>query len=819
MSLGRLHRTAATLLALLWLNLASSAPAWADTGRGSAATAADGPANGRLLSAADLQADAAVLRRAYETLHPGLYRYRDKDRIDAAFAQLEREFARDRSLAEAYLAIARLTATVQCGHSYPNFFNQGKEVERVVLSRPRLPFEFRWLDRRMIVTRSYLATADLAPGTEVLAIDGHPVGEILDALLPYARADGGNDTKRLRDLEIQGRGQYEAFDVYFPLLFPRDHRQPFALQVRAADGSATRAVEVAAMDRAQRVTVQGTPRGTDNPWTYREVAPGVGLLVMPTWTLYNSSFDWKQYLSALVAELNARGTRDLVIDLRANEGGLSVGDHLLAHLIGQPLPAEPVVRKTRYRVVPDDLRPYLETWDKSFYDWGANAVDLGDGFFRLTQYDTAPEGNVVQPIAPRFAGRVWVLVGGVNSSATFEFASAVQRHRLGTLVGQPTGGNQRGITGGAFFFMRLPHSGIEVDVPLIGQFPVTQTPLPDAGLTPDVLVPTTAADIAAGRDPELAEVLGRIAATGAVHAPLPDFAVTDRLNPVDALPERETRWGDPHVTLSQITYATLPGFRPLRLDLYRARADTNTPRPLVVYLHGGGWANANPRAGAAFADFPGILAHLAQRGYVVAAVEYRLSGEAAFPAQLEDLQAALRFLRDNAARLGIDDGRVALWAFSAGAQFGALQAVNCPAGTCVQAFAGWFGPYDLPAYAQTASSEANLRKLFRCGEQPCAAATLQAASPIHQVGREPPPVLLVHGSDDMQVRPAQATSFAQSLRAAGGQADVLLIPGAGHGLIGASPTATRAALTQALTATFDFFDRALQPPATVTPSR
>jgi hypothetical protein len=466
----------------------------------------------RLIPAADLRADAAILRQAYESLHPGLYRYRSKTDVDAAFDTLEHEFARPRTLAEAYLAVARLTTYVQCGHTYPNFFNQGEEVARVVLGHPVVPFEFRWLDRRMVVTRSYLDTTDLVPGTEVLSIDGRPVADILAALLPYSRADGGNDAKRISNLEVQGRGQYEAFDVFFPLVFPRDERRPFALQVRGPAGGAARLVQAPAMDRAQRVIVQGAPRGEDNPWTYREVKPGVGLLTMPTWALYNSKFAWESYLTALVGELNANGTRDLIIDLRANEGGLSVGDQLLGHFIERPLPAEPVLRKTRYRTVPDALRPYLETWDKSFYDWGTNAVDLGDGFFRLTQYDTAPDGNVVQPLAPRYTGRVWVLVGSVNSSATFEFASAVQRHRLGTLVGQPTGGNQRGITGGAFFFMRLPKTGIEADVPLIGQFPVTTAPVPDAGLEPDVRVATTAADIAAGRDPELEEVLRRIGA-------------------------------------------------------------------------------------------------------------------------------------------------------------------------------------------------------------------------------------------------------------------------------------------------------------------
>jgi hypothetical protein len=95
-------------------------------------------------------------------------------------------------------------------------------------------------------------------------------------------------------------------------------------------------------------------------------------------------------------------------------------------------------------------------------------------------------------------------VGADNSSATFEFALAVRQHKLGTLVGQPTGGNQRGINGGAFYFLRLPNSGIEVDLPLIGYF--APTVLPDAGLEPDVLVRVSAADIASGRDAELEAV-------------------------------------------------------------------------------------------------------------------------------------------------------------------------------------------------------------------------------------------------------------------------------------------------------------------------
>jgi C-terminal processing protease CtpA/Prc len=101
-----------------------------------------------------------------------------------------------------------------------------------------------------------------------------------------------------------------------------------------------------------------------------------------------------------------------------------------------------------------------------------------------------------------------MIIGAVNSSATFEFARALRAHQLGTLVGQTTGGNQRGINGGAFFFLRLPNSGIELDLPLIGQFPAGDPP--DAGLEPDIAVQTTIDAIAAGRDAELGAVMEAI---------------------------------------------------------------------------------------------------------------------------------------------------------------------------------------------------------------------------------------------------------------------------------------------------------------------
>ncbi|HEX7881040.1 MAG TPA: S41 family peptidase, partial [Candidatus Eisenbacteria bacterium] len=239
-----------------------------------------------------------------------------------------------------------------------------------------------------------------------------------------------------------------------------------------------------------------------------------GYLEMPTWALYNSQWDWRSFLDETFATLAGNGATDLVIDLRLNEGGSNVGDVIVSHLSGSPVTRPAIARLVRYRKVPDDLAPYLDTWDPGFKDWGDAAIDSSGRFFRLRRDADDDRNAAIMPVPPRFAGRVWVLVGPTNSSATFEFAQTVRENRLGTLVGQSTGGNQRGINGGAFFFLRLPHSGIELDLPLIGQFRGGEWP--DAGLDPDVLVEPTVDDIARGRDAELEAVRALIGPTDGV---------------------------------------------------------------------------------------------------------------------------------------------------------------------------------------------------------------------------------------------------------------------------------------------------------------
>lgn len=456
------------------------------------------------LAPAAMRADLALIADAYGQLHPGLGRYLPQGGFDALVAEASAWARRARTPAEFYVALSRLTAQVRCGHTFPNPANQSRRVQQRLLGRAdRLPLCTAWIDGEMVVTDPLASS--LARGDRIEAIDGIAAGRMLRDMLPLTRADGSNDAKRVAQLELHRGDRFAAFDVLRPLLY-RTRPGEAVLQVRGERG--TRTIAVATAAEGQRGVA-----AADDPqfgWRFAIGADGVGLLTMPDWALYQSKWDWRGFIDAAVDALIDGKARGLIVDVRENEGGLDCGDPLLARLVERPIAEAGARRLVRFRETPEALRPQLDTWDRSFDRLGVDAVPAPDrpGFYDIG----AAETRRIVPDKRRYAGPVAVLVSATCSSATFGFARLVRESGAGTLVGTPTGGNLRGINGGAYFFLRLPATGFEVDLPLIGYFP--DTPQPDAGLVPDVLAPTTLASVRRGEDPGMIAARRVIAARG-----------------------------------------------------------------------------------------------------------------------------------------------------------------------------------------------------------------------------------------------------------------------------------------------------------------
>ena len=293
-------------------------------------------------------------------------------------------------------------------------------------------------------------------------------------------------------------------------------------------------------------------------------------------------------------------------------------------------------------------------------------------------------------------------------------------------------------------------------------------------------------------------------------------AATARDFPVAATPVLEDRF--PIVAVDfpggvkayrDIVYQQLPGYRPQIVDIYVPA--TPGPHPLILYIHGGGWVGGHTRHSGALADFPRVLASLAAEGFTVASLEYRLADEARFPAQLQDSNAALRFLRANAAQYKIDPSRAGIWGGSAGGHLAALTATTCKDTTldpkaandgCVQAAATWYGVFDFSALR--GGNDSAGQRLLGC-EGPCPADRLAAVSPVAHIDRNSPPFLLIHGDDDKVVPVSQSHLGEAALKKAGVPVASIYIPGVDHSFVGKTPEATRDATLQAVNATFDFF--------------
>jgi acetyl esterase/lipase len=179
---------------------------------------------------------------------------------------------------------------------------------------------------------------------------------------------------------------------------------------------------------------------------------------------------------------------------------------------------------------------------------------------------------------------------------------------------------------------------------------------------------------------------------------------------------------------------------------------------------------------------------------VVAAVDYTLSapGVPSWPANLEDLRAAVRWLRRNAAVYHVDPDRIAAMGVSAGGHLAALLATlpdgayTHPDSTSstsarVQAVIDFYGPSDLAALAATSPSAEPSLALFLGGGPPALPDRYAAASPVRHVTRDTPPMLLIHGDGDLLVPLDQSRRLAAALDAAGVPHQLIVVPGARHG--------------------------------------
>jgi len=239
---------------------------------------------------------------------------------------------------------------------------------------------------------------------------------------------------------------------------------------------------------------------------------------------------------------------------------------------------------------------------------------------------------------------------------------------------------------------------------------------------------------------------------------------------------------------SDITYCSIGGVE-LKLDLYFPESMDGL-WPVAVYVHGGAWQGGDKSSGAGYRDVPDLV----ENGYLVATINYRLAPEYRFPAMIEDVKCAIRYLRALVALLGVTDP---------GDGFegqGGYQDQS----SRVQAVVDMFGPADIRFLTDGVTT---LRRVF--GTADGSSPILELASPVIYASADDPPFLILHGTHDPVVPSAHSEALYEALSEAGAQATLVMVENAGHGFSSANGPIdpSRSEITELVV---EFFDSILK---------
>lgn len=450
--------------------------------------------------------DYSIFKEVLTTAHPSLYEYTKRSVWDSLFLSFEEEVSKDVTTpTDLFKSLSAMAAYAKDGHL--NLLHPKMDV---------LPNMFP-VQVKLIGSRFYTDTDDfgIPVGSEIHSIEGISTETILTHLLKYAPSDGFNQSMKHRQIE-------KDFGILH--FYEFGARERYIVEYTRPSGE-TETIEIAAQSFESIGRLY--PNRSSHFASYHQATSKTGHFknrIAPKWpfvyfidsshtavlTVNSFGLDPKEFKSRLVdlfKEIRKKKTKNLVIDIRRNQGGYRINAiHLYSFL------AEESFRQRVLESAVTDRLPHQEyvlhtmsDYDEFFEQYFAGTTEK-DGRWTLTEDHAQAE---MQPCKKTFKGNTYVLIGGTTFSAASAFALNAKHSEHITLVGEETGGGYYFHTAQFVALYELPCSKVMVRVPFVkvDKYVLDTTVPKGSGVPPDKVVPLTRKDLVLGMDSQLDYVL------------------------------------------------------------------------------------------------------------------------------------------------------------------------------------------------------------------------------------------------------------------------------------------------------------------------
>jgi len=457
----------------------------------------------------EVREDYLIFRKALETAYPSLYRFTDSLNItrylDKQFISLNRSMTE----LEFYKVIALTCARINDEHIIPtpskNYYQSLQKANHY------FPFSLKIIDRRLFIFKSFNLETKLPTGTEILSINGYSAEEILNILLPTIPSDGYIQTFNIRHLEDYSMTQNEnLFDLNYPIFIEKTNS--FRIEfIHPQSKSKKHVITLTGLDYHDYKTFYNERIGYKAPLEFKYLENDIAYLRISSFLKFHRN-DFKQDFNnlydSIFKELNQKNTKNLILDLRNNEGGDGTGEKLITYLLTKPYKHYDYTEEKFVGYPP--VVDYLEN-GKDLFFVDSLVYRTSSGMYRLKKEYYNNLYKTQQPNKNNFKGKIHILMNGASGSMASVVATFLKaNNEKAKFIGEESGGTMEGNTSDAFARLQLPNTKIRVEVPLTKKVNNVNF-IKGRGVFPDYFVTPTIEDIIKNVDTELNFTLDLIA--------------------------------------------------------------------------------------------------------------------------------------------------------------------------------------------------------------------------------------------------------------------------------------------------------------------